>query len=323
MIINILFIILGLILLVIGADLLVRGASNIAKRFHIPEILVGLSIVAIGTSMPELIITVNSAKSSAIDLIIGNSIGSDLCNLLFILGTMALIKPITITKETKNLHIPVAFASTVIILCMCFGLFGSEPGVINNIDGIFLITLFLLYLAYPIIIEIKDIVETYKENKKNHIKPDKKTNMFLSVALIIIGCVLLKYGGDFVVNNSINIAEIYNISQRVIGLTIIALGTALPEFITSIVSIVTKNTDLAVGNLIGSSVLNSFLILGLGSLITPLSISQEFNKNLILLTLSTLMIWLFMYIPKKSTLTRWKGIILVFIFFLYIFLLFR
>lgn len=320
MILNILAIMLGLALLIIGADLLVKGASNIAKKFHIPEILIGLSIVAIGTSMPELMITVTSAQKGAMDLIVGNSIGSDLCNLLFILGLMAIIRPIPINKQTKKIHIPMAFLSTVIIFVMSFGLLGSEPNVLNRGEGILLLILFSLYILYPIVIEIQDIKKAYQERKNK--KEEKKINALLSVLFMGIGFVLLKIGGDFVVDNAVEIAQYYNVSQRVIGLTIVAMGTALPELITSIVAVVTKETDIAVGNLIGSSVLNSFLILGLGAVITDLAVSGEFVQNIILLIATTALLWLFMYLPKKDTITRTKGVILISIFILYLVKLF-
>ena len=155
----ILMIILGLILLILGADLLVKGSSSIAKKFHIPEILVGLTIVAIGTSAPELIITITSAKNSMSDLIIGNAIGSNLCNILLILGLTAVISPIKIDKDTIKLHIPIALFSTIIILLMGLGILGNNTSFINRNEGIFLVLLFVIYFSYPIIKEFEDILE--------------------------------------------------------------------------------------------------------------------------------------------------------------------
>ncbi len=314
MILNLLQILFGLLLLIIGAEFLVRGASNIAKKFHIPEILIGLTIVSIGTSMPELFITVKSAVQNSTDLIVGNSIGSDLCNLLFILGLMAILNPISIQKETKKFHIPIAFASTILILLMSIG----ENGTIGFIKGLILIILFILYILYPILLDRKKIVEEYREEKKNKNKNEKEKNTFLQILSMFIGFVLLKVGGDLVVDCATIIAEEHGVSERVIGLTIVAIGTALPELITSIVATIKKDADIAVGNLIGSSVLNSFLILGLGAIITPIPISGEFISNLILLTFSTGLLWLFCYIPKKDTITRLKGLFLVIIFAIYI-----
>ena len=236
MFLNFLMIIIGFLLLILGADFLVRGSSNIAKKFHIPEMLIGLTIVALGTSAPELIITITSAGSGTTDLIIGNAIGSNLCNLLFILGFMSLITPIEIDKEAVKIHIPIALIASIIILCMGLGILGSTKGFIDRKDGVILILLFIAYFIYPIITEIKDIAKTYKENKKLHQK--QGGNVLLSILLIIVGVVLLKYGGDFVVDYATNIAEQLGISERVIGLTIVAIGTAMPEIITSIIVVI-------------------------------------------------------------------------------------
>ena len=315
MFINILMVILGFVLLVIGADLLVRGASNIAAKFHIPEMLIGLTIVALGTSAPELIITITSAQAGATDLIIGNAIGSNLCNILFILGLMAIIRPVVIDDEAKKLHIPIALFAAIVILIMELSSLSSSSAFIDRIDGILLLILFAVYFTYPIFTEIKDIAKSYKEDKISG--NSKKINVFLSIIFIVIGVVLLKYGGDFVVDNATLIAEHFNISERVIGLTIVAIGTAMPELITSIIAVIRKDTDLAVGNLVGSCVLNLFLILGVGAVITPLEFSSKFNQNLILLCISTFILWMFNFIGKKNTITRFKGFVLLLIFSLY------
>lgn len=315
MILNILFIVLGFILLVIGADLLVRGASNIASKFHIPEMLIGLTIVALGTSAPELIITITSASSGSTDLIIGNAIGSNLCNLLFILGLMAVIRPILIDDEAKKIHIPVALLAAIIILIIEISHISSSPSFIDRTDGIILVIFFLIYFTYPIFKEIKDIKQSYIENKNDESK--KKINIFIQIIFIAIGVVLLKYGGDFVVDYSTEIAQYFGVSERVIGLTIVAIGTAMPELVTSIISVIRKDTDLAVGNLVGSCVLNLFLILGVGAIITPLEFSTEFTQNLILLIVSNLILWIFNLIGKKRTITRFKSFILLLIFTLY------
>ena len=315
MFINILMVILGFVLLVIGADLLVRGASNIATKFRIPEMLIGLTIVALGTSAPELIITITSAQAGATDLIIGNAIGSNLCNILFILGLMALIRPLVIDNEAKKIHIPIALFAAIVILIMELSSLSSSSAFIDRIDGILLLILFAVYFTYPIFTEIKDIAKSYKEDKISG--NSKKINVFLSIIFIVIGVVLLKYGGDFVVDNATLIAEHFNISERVIGLTIVAIGTAIPELITSIIAVIRKDTDLAVGNLVGSCVLNLFLILGVGAVITPLEFSSKFNQNLILLCISTFILWMFNLNEKKNTITRFKGFVLLLIFSLY------
>jgi len=311
---------IGFGLLIFGADLLVRGSSNIAKRFKIPEMIIGLTIVAIGTSMPELMITISSAHKGATDLIIGNAIGSNLCNLLFILSITAMLRPIKLEPDVKVIHLPVAYISTFAILAMGIGIWGSEPGVINQNDGKILIGLYLIYFIYPIFIEIKDILKERKEDKKHHIKPE--ISMIRSILYIVIGVVFLKFGGDLVVDESSELALIFGISERVIGLTIVAIGTALPEMITSIIAIVKEEGGLAVGNLIGSCILNSFLILGTGAIIMPLAFSKEFIDNLVLLLGITLFIWISCFVGKKDTITRYKAGVLLVTYTVYIMRLF-
>ena len=328
MINDILMIILGFVLLVVGADMLVKGASNIAKKFHIPEMLIGLTIVAIGTSAPELIITITSTQSSSTDLIIGNAIGSNLCNLLFILGLMAVIRPVKIDKEAINFHIPMAFLASTVILLMGLGILGNSTQYINQIEGFFLIILFIVYFSYPIIKEFEDIINSYKkeklerQNSSNKNSKKKKINIPFSLLLIVVGMFLLKYGGDFVVDSATNIALYFNISERVIGLTVVAIGTALPELVTSIFAVIRKDTDIAVGNLVGSCVLNLFLILGIGAMITPLEFTLDFIQNLILLCSMTLVLWLFNFMGKRDTITRPKGLVLLGVFALYMVSLF-
>lgn len=314
---ELLMIALGFILLVVGAEFLVRESKNIANKFNIPEILIGLTIVAIGTSMPELIITITSAKKGLDDLIIGNAIGSNLCNMLLILGIISIIRPIKIEKEAKKIHMPSAIFATFCILAMCLGWFGFSKTVINKAEGVILILFFIIYFSYPIIIEMEDIIKTYKNNKNG-----KTKSIWLSFILIIIAGILLKYGGDFVVDNSCLIAEHFNVEQRIVGLTIVAIGTALPELITSIISAIKNSTDLALGNLLGSCILNLFLILGIGATIMPLEIKAEFIGNLILSLLSLILIFIFNFIGKKNTITKFKGLILVTIFIIYIVQLF-
>lgn len=271
--------------------------------------------------MPELMITISSASKGATDLIIGNAIGSNLCNLLFILGMTAMLRPIKLEKDVKIIHLPVAYISTLAIFIMGSGVWGSDKGIINSQDGKWLIILYLIYFLYPIFIEVKDIWKTGKENKKNHEK--KKHKLLLSTMFIVVGVILLKIGGDLVVDEASELAEIFGISERVIGLTIVAIGTALPEMVTSVIAVVKDDEGLAVGNLIGSCILNSFLILGVGAAITPLAFSFEFVQNLVLLALTILFIWVSCLVGKKDTITRYKAAVLLIAFVYYMWSLFK
>ncbi len=318
MLFSIFMIFIGLALLIIGADFLVKGASNIATKFHVPEILIGLTIVALGTSAPELIITITSAQVGATNLILGNAIGSNFCNLLLILGIMGLVRPIKMNEDVKKVHLPVTLFATFLLFFMGIININSNSRFLSRTDGIILVVLFLLYFSYPIFKEIKDIVKSYKENKNKN----SNINIFFAIFQIILGVVLLKFGGDFVVDYASNIAMDLNISEIVIGSTIVAIGTAMPGLVTSIIAIIRKDTNLAVGNLVGSCVLNIFLILGVGAIITPLQFSSKFNLGILLLFISTLVLWIFNFIGKKETITRTKSIFLLLLFSIYIYTLF-
>ena len=311
----ILMLLLGFFQLIIGADLLVKGTSNVATKFHIPQILIGLTIVALGTSAPELIITITSAASNSTELIIGNAIGSNFCNLLLIFGIIGLFRPIKIEKEVKNIHLPISLIATFLIFFLAII---NTDNSLNRTDGIILIFLFAIYFSYPIFKEIKDIILSYKENKDI----EQNINIFTSIIKILLGVILLKFGGDFVVNYSSDIARSLNISEIIIGSTIVAIGTAMPEFITSIIAVIRKDTSLAIGNLVGSCVLNILLILGIGAIITPLHFSFKFYISIILLFISTLIFWIFNFVGKKETITKNKSIFLLCLFSIYIYTLF-
>lgn len=303
------YLILGFIFLILGANLLVKGASNIAKIFQIPEILIGLTIVALGTSAPELIVTITSASKGKGDLIIGNAVGSNLCNLLLVLGIMAIIKPIQINKQAKNIHIPISLLVTVLVVLMGISL------TIDKIEAIILLILFIIYFFYPVLIKIKEIKNNVESSSAH---AQEKSKMSLSTIFILVGIILLKFGGDFVVDNSINIARILNISEEIIGLTIIAFGTSLPELATSIIAVIREGENLAVGNIVGSCILNLLLILGVGAIIIPLNISTKIFRNIIILMTSVFLIWVLNFIGKKNYITRVKGMGLLVIFTLYI-----
>lgn len=315
-----LFIIIGFVLLIVGADILVKGSSNIAKKFHIPEMVIGLTIVAIGTSFPELIITLTSASKGYTDLIIGNAIGSNLCNLLLILGLISVIRPVVMDKETRDLHLPIAIFATILVLLLGNGMLGTQKFVINQFEGTILLIMAILYFIRPIYIAIKDVIQSEKEEKEH--PPQNKISVVKALLFIVVGIIMLKYGADFVVDSATSIAEAFGISERIIGLTVIAIGTALPELITSIVATIKGDEDMAIGNLIGSCVLNLWMVIGLGAVIKPLGYSTEFNINLMFLAWSTTLIWLYNFIGRKHTITRPKGIILMCLFVVYIVRLF-
>ena len=313
---DIFIIFFGIVCLVVGANQLIKGASNIAKKMNISNIIIGLTIVSLGTSLPELIVTIISATKGTTDLIIGNILGSNVCNLLLILGIMAIIKPVEIDEKTRKVHIPILVLATILVFVMGLGILIGEKLKIVRIDGIILLILGILYFAYTIYEGIKDKDISQIQDEKS------KSNLLNSFINILIGSMLLKYGGDFVVDAATSIATQLHISERVIGLTIIGIGTSLPELTTSIIALIKHDDEIAVGNIIGSCIMNLLLILGIGAIISNLDFGYSFNQTIFLLIGSTVLIWLYSMAEENKKLNRHNGIVLIAVFVLYFLKLF-
>ncbi|MCI9247374.1 MAG: calcium/sodium antiporter [Clostridia bacterium] len=301
MIVSIFFIIVGFALLILGADWLVNGASSIAKKFHIPEIIIGLTIVSIGTSMPELFVSTTSALEGLSDMSIGNVVGSNLCNLLLILGLSTIIKPVKFQKETRLFEIPMCLIFTVIFIVLC-----NTGGTINKVEAVLLLLLFLLFITYTIFMAKKQS----SQEKQEEVKTQKKLLPILKDILwIVLGVIGLKIGGDLAVDNAVNIANYFGVSEKIIGLTILAVGTSLPELVTSVTAAIKGNSDIAIGNIIGSNIFNMLLIIGVAAFINPISYNFSYNMDLIVLVVATLILALFPVIPPKNEMSRANGII--------------
>ena len=312
MLLYIILIIVGFALLIVGADFLVDGASGIAKKFHIPEIIIGLTIVSIGTSMPELFVSITSAIDGYSDMALGNVIGSNLCNLLLILGLSSLIKPVDFQEETRKYEIPMCLLFTIILM-----IFSNTSGGISRIEAVILLVLFVLFIAYTIYMGKKKSKEDSKV-----VEEKNKNKTIKNIILIILGIVGLKFGGDFVVNNAVNIAKMFNISEKVISLTILAIGTSLPELVTSVTAAIKGNSDIAIGNIIGSNIFNILLILGVSSVIKPITFNSSYNMDLSILCISTVILALFPIIPPKNKMSRANGLIYVLMYGAYMTMLF-
>ena len=322
MILSILLIIVGFILLIKGADFLVLGASGVAKKLRISEMVIGLTIVAMGTSMPELMVSLTSAIEGYADISLGNIVGSNLVNVLFILGLCAIIKNLAISKESRKVDIPVSLLVTILLFFFCLN--GGTEKIITRTEGIILLVVFVIYLGYLLInarkIEKDDnkkVVEekTITENKNN------KT-FILNCVKIIVGIIALKFGADFVVDNAVIVAETIGISEKIIGVTIIAIGTSLPELVASVTAVLRNENDLAVGNIVGSNIFNILLILGVSSTISPIHYSLSYNFDMILLIAITILLAIFPFIGKeKYSLERSEGIIFCLIYLAYILML--
>ena len=314
MMLLVIFIIIGFALLIKGADFLVDGSSNIAKKFHIPEIIIGLTIVSIGTSMPELFVSVTSALEGHSDMAIGNIIGSNVCNLLLILGVSTIIRSVKFKKETRLIEIPMCLIITIIFMVICNT--GKE---VSRPEAIILIILFIIFIAYTIFMGKKG--EKFDSNGQEK-KEEENISIIKSIIYIIIGVVGLKIGGDLTVDNAVIIAQHFNISEQIISLTILAIGTSLPELVTSITAAIKGNSDIAIGNIIGSNIFNMLLIIGVSSFINPIAYSVSYNMEMIILMLGTLLLALFPIIPPKNEMDRFNGIIYLISYIAYLFILF-
>ena len=317
MYIEFLLIVVGFFLLIKGADLLVTGTSNIAKRFNIPEIIIGLTIVSIGTSVPELFVSLKSALNGYSDMALGNVIGSNITNLLLILGTAAIIRPIEFNRQARLIELPLCLIITIIFALMC----NIGTG-ISRIDAIVLVFILLAYIVYLSIMAIKGNEFDHEGGpfkfsfRSIHKNFDKK--VFKDILFTVIGILGLKFGGDFVVNNAVSVAEYFKLSEKIISITILAVGTSLPELVTSVSAAIKGKSDIAIGNIIGSNIFNILLIIGMSSLISPIIFNISYNIDLIILTIAMLFLALFPYLPPKNEVSRSNGIAYVIMYVLYL-----
>ena len=311
MVLEILWIALGFCLLIKGADFLVEGSSHVAKRFHIPEIIIGLTIVSIGTSMPELFVSITSALEGYSDMAVGNVIGSNLCNLLLILGLSAIIKEIEFKKETRLIEIPLTLVVTMILFVLCN--IGAD---ITRIEGAIMIALFVLFIGYTIYMGKKG-EQFEKKDTLVEVQTEEKASIIKSIFFILLGIVGLKIGGDFTVNHAVTIAPTLGISEKVISLTIIAIGTSLPELVTSVTAAFKGDSDIAIGNILGSNIFNILLILGLSATITPITYSISYNNQILVLIISTILLALFPFIGAKNKMTKTNGFAYLIIYAIY------
>ena len=313
MFLSVILIIIGFILLIVGADILVDGSSGIAKKFHIPEIIIGLTIVSIGTSMPELFVSITSALDGYSDMAIGNIIGSNLSNLLLILGLSATIKPVVFQKETRLYEIPMCLLVTIILMIFC-----NTNGGISKIEAIGLLVLFCAFIGYTIYMGKRESQKVVVEIKTE----EKENSIIKNIIFVLLGICGLKIGGDLVVNNAVNVANNFNWSEKLISLTILAIGTSLPELVTSVTAAIKGNSDIAIGNIIGSNIFNILLIIGTFALITPITYNFTYNFDFSVLIVSSIILAIFPFIPPKDKMSRFNGIIYLLIYITYLILLF-
>lgn len=298
----------GFIALIKGADLLVDGASSLANRLGISALVIGLTVVAFGTSAPELAVNILASLSNSTDIAIGNILGSNIFNILLILGVSAIFYPLAVQKGTVWKEIPFALLAVVVL-----GFLVADFEVSRN-DGLVLIFFFAAFIIYIYRL-------TRREKSTNTILADSKNGVSQSLVkswtMVIIGMVGLVVGGKWIVDGAVAFAAGFGVSEALIGLTIVAIGTSLPEMATSIVAAYKKNVDIAVGNIVGSNIFNIFWILGVSSIIQPLPFSSGLTTDLKVTFVVTLALFLALFVGKKYILERWQGVAFVILYIFY------
>tara|TARA_R110001599_G_scaffold318720_1_gene528380 strand:- start:8814 stop:9758 length:945 start_codon:yes stop_codon:yes gene_type:complete len=310
---TILILVLGLVTLIVGGEILVKGASKLALRFNVSSLVVGLTVVAFGTSAPELLVSLNSALKGAPDFALGNVIGSNISNLALVLGTAALFGFIPIKKESARRDWPVTLGSSLLLYIFAYN------GMISSIEGTILVILLVIYLGSLLYTTRKEQIRLDVEAPKDKLEKQGITKDILQVSL---GIVCLYFGADWFIGGAEEIAVDLGVSQRVIGLTVLALGTSLPELFTSVIAARKGETDLALGNLLGSNIFNVLSIIGITSIIKPLSVNMDILHTdfpwMIGITLLILPLMIF-----RKRLGTPSGIILIALYLLYVFFLLK
>lgn len=312
MILSLTLVVIGFLGLIFGANWLVDGASSLAIKHHIPNLVIGLTIVALGTSAPELVVNSVASIDGLSEIVLANVIGSNNFNLFIVLGIAGLIYPISVQSSTAWREIPFSLIVTVILFGLATDFFINENSLVSRLDGIILLLFFFgfLYYMFRQMKSNKTIETSTTQNPKTH------SNLKIWI-LILLGFVGLVIGGKLVVDNSIEVATNLGISQKIIGITIIAVGTSLPELVTSVVAAFKKNSDIAIGNVIGSNIFNILLILSISSLIRPIQYNDIFNQDFLILIGGTVFVIIAMFIGKRRKLDRWEALLLVSFYSIY------
>lgn len=309
MTLQIFLLILGFGLLIKSADWLVEGAAALAVRYNVSDLAIGLTIVAFGTSAPELVVNTIASYKGFDDIVFGNIIGSNNINLFVILGIAGLITPLAVQSSTVWKEIPLSLIAGLLLFVLANDYFIAGQAILSRIDGLILLALFGFFLFY--------VYKQLKGNGERKAVTQKQLSTSKIWGLIVIGIAGLVLGGRLVVTNAVELATALGISQKIIGLTIVALGTSLPELATSVIAAMKKNNDIAVGNVIGSNIFNIFLILGVSSLIHPVKYDRVFNMDLGMLCIGTLILFIAMFTGRKHKLDRWEAGILLLIYIAY------
>lgn len=313
MLLSIVLLLVGFVVLIFGADKLVEAASSLAANFGIPNIVIGLTVVAFGTSAPELVVNVFAAVNNSPEMVMGNVLGSNIFNVLAILGISSIIFPLTVKSNTTWIEVPLSFLAALLVLVIASDqLLDKVPdNIIARSEGIVLLLFFCVFLVYNIMV-----------SKNPGQKPESIDIASYSSAMatlwIIVGLGGLVLGGKLIVDNAVSIASSFGIPERIIGLTIVSVGTSLPELATSIAAVRKKKVDIAIGNVVGSNIFNIFLILGISSVITPISLAPENFRDIWMNIIAGLLLFIFIFTGKGRKLERWEGMILIALYTAYV-----
>lgn len=302
--------VVGFYFLIKGADWLVDGSSSIAKRLRMSNLMIGLTIVSFGTSAPELVVNLFASFNGSSDLAIGNIVGSNISNILLILGVSAMIFPLAVNKGTVSKEIPLNLLAVLVLWLLANDMMidGLEFSALTRIDGAILLAFFVIFMYYTFgLTRVEGESETVK-----------KYSLWKSIGMVAAGITGLALGGQWIVDGAIKIASQFGMSESLIGLTIVAVGTSLPELAASAVAAYKKNADIAIGNIIGSNIFNIFWILGLSSLIRPIVFLPLLNFDIYFMFIATVMLLLFMFVGKRNILQKWQGATMVGVYIIYI-----
>ncbi|UCE19355.1 MAG: calcium/sodium antiporter [Gemmatimonadota bacterium] len=311
--------VVGFVFLIKGADFLVVGASSIARRFNVSDLVVGLTVVAFGTSTPELFVNIIASINGNTGIAVGNVLGSNSANIFLILGISSIIYPLSVGKGTVWKEIPLSLLAALMLGVLANDVLidGNVYSALTRIDGLVFIAFFVIFLYYSFSIA-KRI-----EGTEDHV-PTKQYRLVTSFLLVILGLIGLSLGGKWIVDGAVRIASALGVSQSMIGLTIVAVGTSLPELATSAVAASKKNVEIAVGNVVGSNIFNIFFVLGISSIINPIPFQPKSNIDIGVVLLASVLLFVNMFTGGKRVLDRWEGIVFLVLYVVYIgFLIFQ
>lgn len=312
---TVLLLVFGIYFLIRGADWLVDGSASIARRFGVGELVIGLTVVAFGTSAPELFANVIAAFRGSTDLAMGNIVGSNIANILLILGVTAIVYPISVKLSTTFKEIPFSMLSAAVLVILVSDGISSGKSVLNVFDALILLSFFIIFIYYMFGL-FRSSQADEKEGKER--RASKKIPLWQASLMSVGGIVALTIGGEAVVRSAREIGLQLGISQAMLGLTVVAIGTSLPELVTSVKAAMKRKADIAVGNVVGSNIFNIFWVLALTAMTRPIPISQGIFWDIAIVIIATIFLFLFMFTGKKQKLERWEGLMFIVLYFAYI-----